>query len=408
MLPKPPTFLLASALFCLTAAPLQADELRLRDGRVLKGDVEERGDELEVQGRYGSIIVAKKDVVSWQKQQDTRSDAYKRQLAKLGQGSADERYQLGVWARDKGLTEEAKQAFRSALSVNPDHLGSRGALGFVQYQGQWLKLADRNRLLGLVKYKGRWVTLDEKARLIKADEVKRAEAKRKKEEAKARKRAERRLRRELGRRPQVSYQPPPLGLPAPGERYTVFNQNRYRLLETYYGPLLPGGSLGYGVFGGLNQTITPGFIGPYFYPLRQPLSVGRVLSNNDILTLVGAARRGRPIPRHIQQPVVVVQSPAFFGYGGARRFGGRGFGRQPFGGVPSGFSLSYSRRTSRSSLNFGFGGRSTRSRGFVGSGFGGSGFRGYGRRRSTSIGSSFSGHWQSRSGRRRISFRFTP
>jgi len=47
------TALLAAAL--LTAAPARADEVRLKDGRVLVGDVVERGDTLEITTRDGVV-----------------------------------------------------------------------------------------------------------------------------------------------------------------------------------------------------------------------------------------------------------------------------------------------------------------------------------------------------------------
>ena len=45
---------------------------------------------------------------------------------------------LGVWAADKGLEEEARQAFEKALELDPDFADAHERLGRIQVDGEWL------------------------------------------------------------------------------------------------------------------------------------------------------------------------------------------------------------------------------------------------------------------------------
>ena len=78
---------------------------------------------------------------------------------------AREHYLLGVWARDRGLVEEARAEFQAAVKADPDHGASREALGQVRCGEEWISLAEAMERKGLVLRDGKWILREEAAAL---------------------------------------------------------------------------------------------------------------------------------------------------------------------------------------------------------------------------------------------------
>lgn len=94
----------------------------------------------------------------------TELDSRRAEIAKTsGDDAAREHYLLGLWARDKGLTAEAQDAFRRAIEIAPDHVGARDALGHVRHDDQWLTQPQAMEAKGLVLREGRWILREEAA-----------------------------------------------------------------------------------------------------------------------------------------------------------------------------------------------------------------------------------------------------
>ncbi len=157
--------ILTALALLLAVSSVRADTVVMKDGRQLQGRSSIEGDQVVVKSKYGEVKVPKDDVLRIDREDDVYSQ-YARKEKELGNGTADERYQLGVWARDNKLDDEAKAAFLSVLKVDPDHAGARAALGYVKEDGRWVTEEDQMRARGLVKYQGKWMTPAEK---IKAE-----------------------------------------------------------------------------------------------------------------------------------------------------------------------------------------------------------------------------------------------
>ena len=178
---------LSGLCVALGASGVVADEVHLRDGRVLEGSVTEVGNSVIVRLNYGEVRFDRAEVLrivdtvdAWDQLEDLR--------ARFSQGTADERYQYAVFCRDNGFEGEAREAFLSVLRVDTDHPGARAALGYVQHQGRWITRDDFNRARGLVEYQGEWVTPQERdARVADA----RAEREARRAEREAEREAER-------------------------------------------------------------------------------------------------------------------------------------------------------------------------------------------------------------------------
>src|SRR5947209_2784071 len=156
---------LSVALVVALASVAFADTVIMKDGRELQGRSTIEGDEIVVRQKHGEVRVLRADVLRVDREDDVYSQ-YEKKEKDLASGTADERYQLGVWARDHKIDDEARTAFLSVLKVDPDHSGARAALGYVKVDGRWVTEDDRMRARGLVKFQGKWMTPADK---IKAE-----------------------------------------------------------------------------------------------------------------------------------------------------------------------------------------------------------------------------------------------
>ncbi len=109
---------------CLAAATCLADEVRLKDGRVLVGKVERQGDALVVTTRDGAVRVPEAEVAAIRPEAELR-----RELRKMEQGVPDSPFahlQLAAQARTWGLEAELWQHLDAAVAL--PRSGERQAL----------------------------------------------------------------------------------------------------------------------------------------------------------------------------------------------------------------------------------------------------------------------------------------
>jgi hypothetical protein len=86
--------------------------------------------------------------------------------------SAQDLYELGLWAQASGRADLAKRAFERALARDRHHAPAHAALGHVLHKGSWISAAERDRQVaiemrakGLVSFQGQWVTPEDAAKL---------------------------------------------------------------------------------------------------------------------------------------------------------------------------------------------------------------------------------------------------
>ena len=138
----------AAALLLLSvAAPrAAADSFLLRDGTQVEGEVlrafkdeADRVDRWEVRTVKGVRILAAAEV-------RTRKDGggpwpwrvFEEKFAFVDSKDARDNYELGLWARERGLESEAVRAFRRAIEADPDHVKARTALGHQRVGEAWV------------------------------------------------------------------------------------------------------------------------------------------------------------------------------------------------------------------------------------------------------------------------------
>jgi hypothetical protein len=146
-----------------------ADTVYLTNGNTLEGRVRYEGGKIIIEQASGEITLDKSKVEYVEQGRtamDDFDDRFKALAAKEGV-KAEEFVALGEFAADAKMTRGAEKAYRKAMELEPNNAASRTALGYVKFQGQWLKPDDANRARGMVLFEGDWVTPEAKADLLR-------------------------------------------------------------------------------------------------------------------------------------------------------------------------------------------------------------------------------------------------
>jgi hypothetical protein len=154
---------LAIAL-AVAVGPAAADTVYLEAGGKVRGEiVEESPTHVVVRTPYGSTtVIQREDIAKIERDQDPDAEFQKRAKA-LNGGDAQGFFDLGRWAKSKGLDERAKEAYARAIQADPDHAEARAALGHRRHRGRWYDEAGYKKAVeGLVEWNGQWVTPAEK------------------------------------------------------------------------------------------------------------------------------------------------------------------------------------------------------------------------------------------------------
>jgi len=147
-----------------------ADEVFLKGAGSISGRiVEQTGDTVTVDVGAGQISVPMANVEKITKGK-TALDEYDARAARLKPEDVDGWKSLGNWAAGQGLSSQARAAFEKVLTVAPNDLEARDALGYVRVEGKWLTEEEGYRAKGYVRYNGEWMTPAE-VQLVKADEA---------------------------------------------------------------------------------------------------------------------------------------------------------------------------------------------------------------------------------------------
>jgi len=129
-----------------------ADEVRLKNGRRLKGLTSEDGDYIVIQ--MGSIKTrVRKDRVLSIRKEKTPRERYAEKVAKIGADDANGYYELGVWCEGHRLTQEAVKCFEQAIQINPDHAEAREKLGYRLVDKKWVEPCKRCGGKGTIQIK---------------------------------------------------------------------------------------------------------------------------------------------------------------------------------------------------------------------------------------------------------------
>lgn len=154
----------------LGGAVASADIFTLKDGKVWEGQVLGETDAtIRVKTSIGGIVEIAKEQVEKREAMPPLKQVYRDRKKAIEPQTADAYWALGLWARSYRLSEEAREAFQIAVSLDPQHAGARQALGYERVDDKWLSPDERLRAKGLVEFRGRWMTEGERDRLLGAE-----------------------------------------------------------------------------------------------------------------------------------------------------------------------------------------------------------------------------------------------
>ena len=163
-------------VIALVAAPLFADDVYLRGGGQITGQIVERsGDSVTVDIGAGTLKVKTSSVVRIEKSMSPFQE-YREQASKIPKGDAEAWRKLARWATGRAMVTMAGQAWSKVLAILPDDPEANRALGRVQLDGRWITEEESYRGRGYVQFDGEWMMpgerqaiLDERRARVEAD-----------------------------------------------------------------------------------------------------------------------------------------------------------------------------------------------------------------------------------------------
>lgn len=80
---------------------------------------------------------------------------YRRRAAETPQ-EAEAQYELAAWCQRSSLRAQARHHLQRVIRIDPSHQRARDALGYVSYDGKWVREADLQKARGLVRINGKY------------------------------------------------------------------------------------------------------------------------------------------------------------------------------------------------------------------------------------------------------------
>lgn len=180
---------LTTVILCATAAglgwtSLEADEVYLRDGRVLEGEVISAPEAAVVDLKAGSgtlVAIQHFDRALVQRvtygvsaREQALVDLRIRRAALASGGEAADWWALSISAREFGDPIMAKECATETLARDPQHAEAAKVLGLTRHNGIWMRANEAAVARGEIYFRDRWVTWGQREAVL-ADEAKRHE-----------------------------------------------------------------------------------------------------------------------------------------------------------------------------------------------------------------------------------------
>lgn len=93
--------------------------------------------------------------------------SYRERAASLSPTDVSGWLTLAQWAQERELLTQAHQAFERVASLDPGNAAAQRALGRVLLNGEWVSAEESYRARGYVQYEGRWLTLPERDEAVR-------------------------------------------------------------------------------------------------------------------------------------------------------------------------------------------------------------------------------------------------
>jgi hypothetical protein len=166
----------AIVIIALVAAPVFADDIYLRGGGQITGQIIEQTEDSVTVDIGGGTISAKMSSVVKIDKNNSPLQEYRERAAKIPAGDAEVWRELARWAKGYSLSSQAREAYREVVAVLPDDEEANKALGMVQVNGKWITEEENYRAQGYVQFEGKWMTPAEQQSIVAGRQAQQAQA----------------------------------------------------------------------------------------------------------------------------------------------------------------------------------------------------------------------------------------
>jgi len=156
----------AILIIALAAVPVFADDVYLRGGGQITGEIVEQTDDSVTVDIGGGTITARMSTVVNIEKSTSPLQEYRARAAKVPAGDAETWRKLARWAGGQALSSQAREAYREVVAILPDDQEANKALGMVQLDGKWVTEEESYRARGYVKFEGQWMTPAEQQSIL--------------------------------------------------------------------------------------------------------------------------------------------------------------------------------------------------------------------------------------------------
>ncbi len=160
----------------IAAVPVLADDIYLRGGGQITGQIVEQTEDSVTVDIGGGTISAKMSSVVKIDKNNSPLQEYRERAAKIPAGDAEGWRELARWAAGYSLSSQAREAYRKVVAILPDDEEANKALGMVQVNGTWITEEENFRSQGYVQFEGKWMTPAEQQSIIAERQTQQAQA----------------------------------------------------------------------------------------------------------------------------------------------------------------------------------------------------------------------------------------
>ncbi len=170
-------------IIALSATPLFADDVYLKGGGQITGEIiSQTDDEVKVDIGGGTITARMSSVVRIEKNTSPLQE-FRARAEKIAPDDVEAWRDLARWATSRALSSQAARAWEHVLEILPDDEEANQGLGRVRLDGRWVSEEESYIARGYVQFEGSWMTPTEKQRIISNRKAREAEARQANEEA---------------------------------------------------------------------------------------------------------------------------------------------------------------------------------------------------------------------------------
>lgn len=153
-------------LFALASVPLLADDVHLRGGGQITGEIVERTAETVTVDIGGGTLTVRMSNVASIEAGTSPLQVYRGRAATVAEGDLEGWRELARWAQERVLVTQSREAWTQVLALAPDDPEANAALGRVFVDGRWVTEEEGFRARGYVEFEGEWMTPAERQMIL--------------------------------------------------------------------------------------------------------------------------------------------------------------------------------------------------------------------------------------------------